>query len=167
MSSVPPGSNGPHTIHPHIHHETLAFARRRSAQDRVSDRITGAAGSMPFVYAHVAWFTAWILLNSGLLGRSVKFDPYPFGLLTLVVSLEAIFLATFVMISQNREAARSEVRSELDFETNVRSEVWLRAIAKTVGVDPVVVERHVTAAVTSARAELMRPPAAQKRGGSV
>jgi uncharacterized membrane protein len=59
----------------------------------------------------------------------------PFGLLTLIVSLEAIFLSTFVMISQNRESARSDTRSEIDFETNVLSEVWLEALANHLGLD--------------------------------
>jgi uncharacterized membrane protein len=65
----------------------------------------------------------------------VRFDPFPFGLLTLIVSLEAIFLSTFVLLSQNREAARQDLRSEIDFETNVLSEVWLEAVADKLGID--------------------------------
>jgi len=67
--------------------------RRENLQDRIADRITAFAGSMIFVYVHVAWFLVWILAGV---------ESYPFGLLTMIVSLEAIFLSTFVMISQNR-----------------------------------------------------------------
>ena len=78
--------------------------RSESRQNRIADQITAFAGSMRFVYAHIVWFGIWIVLNVGLLGFLVGkgFDPFPFGLLTMVVSLEAIFLSTFVMISQNR-----------------------------------------------------------------
>jgi uncharacterized membrane protein len=68
--------------------------RAKSAQNRVADAITRFAGSMWFVYLHIAWFTVWIALGV---------ERYPYGLLTMVVSLEAIFLSTFVMISQNRQ----------------------------------------------------------------
>jgi uncharacterized membrane protein len=108
-----------------------AIRRRQRLQDRVADRITAFAGSMAFVYLHVAWFTAWIVVNV----TGWRFDPYPFGLLTLIVSLEAIFLSTFVMLSQNREAARSDLRAQLDFETNALSEAWLEALGSKLGVD--------------------------------
>jgi uncharacterized membrane protein len=67
--------------------------RRESLQNRIADRITRFAGSMVFVYVHVVWFAVWI---------GLRVESYPFGLLTMIVSLEAIFLSTFVMISQNR-----------------------------------------------------------------
>jgi uncharacterized membrane protein len=115
-----------------VRHELVVFDKeRRQLQDRLADKITAFAGSMLFVYLHVFWFTAWILVNV----TPWRFDPYPFGLLTLIVSLEAIFLSTFVMLSQNREAARSELRSEIDFETNVLSETWLEAIADSLSID--------------------------------
>jgi uncharacterized membrane protein len=67
--------------------------RSRNVQDRIADAITHFAGSMPFVYLHIIWFTLWIALGV---------EKFPFGFLTMLVSLEAIFLSTFVMISQNR-----------------------------------------------------------------
>ena len=70
-----------------------AEERSRSLQNRIADAITEFAGSMPFVYLHIVWFAAWI---------GFRVESYPFGLLTMIVSLEAIFLSTFVMISQNR-----------------------------------------------------------------
>ncbi len=104
---------------------------RQRLQDRVADQITALSGSMAFVYLHVIWFTVWIVGNV----YWWRFDPFPFGLLTLVVSLEAIFLSTFVLLSQNRESARSDERAEIDFETNVLSEVWLEAMAAQLGID--------------------------------
>lgn len=74
----------------------------------MAGKITDFAGSMRFVYLHAVWFAVWIIANSGLpvVGLAiVPWDPFPFGLLTLVVSLEAIFLSTFVMIAQNRQSA--------------------------------------------------------------
>jgi uncharacterized membrane protein len=124
-----------------MRHERLLLGQaRRRLQDRAADRITAFSGSMPFVYLHIVWFTVWIVANTL---TPLVFDPYPFGLLTLVVSLEAIFLSTFVMLSQNRETKRSEIRSEIDFETNVLSEVWLEAVADKLGID--VDEVHASA----------------------
>jgi uncharacterized membrane protein len=81
----------------------FAEARAKSLQNRVADAITNFAGSMIFVYVHVVWFALWIVL---------RVESYPFGLLTMIVSLEAIFLSTFVMISQNRADAKREVLSQ-------------------------------------------------------
>ncbi|MFF7749263.1 DUF1003 domain-containing protein [Streptomyces sp. NPDC007971] len=91
----------------------------RGTEDRIADAITAFAGTMPFVYVHAAWFTVWIVCNEGVFGQEAVWDPFPFGLLTMIVSLEAIFLSTFVMVSQNRQAARENIRADLDFETNV------------------------------------------------
>ena len=135
-------------------HETVVFSRLRGDQDRVADAITRFAGSMSFVYLHLGWFAVWILLNLGLLGSALVFDDFPFGLLTMVVSLEAIFLSTFVMISQNREAARADVRASLDFETNLEAEILVRAIAKHVGVDMAAVNHAVRAEIDRAEQDL-------------
>ncbi len=80
-----------------------AEERARSVQNRIADAVTRFAGSMPFVYLHVIWFSLWIGLGV---------EAYPFGLLTMIVSLEAIFLSTFVMISQNRADAKRESLAE-------------------------------------------------------
>lgn len=77
-----------------------AEKRAESAQNRVADKITDFAGSMRFVYLHILWFGLWIGLGA---------EKYPYGLLTMIVSLEAIFLSTFVMISQNRADAKRQV----------------------------------------------------------
>ena len=77
-----------------------AAQSQRSSADRVADRVTRFCGSMGFVWVHVVWFAAWIIGNTLLPIKAI--DPYPFSFLTLVVSLEAIFLSTFIMISENR-----------------------------------------------------------------
>src|SRR6185295_16080422 len=71
----------------------LKASGERSSQDRIADAITSFSGSMAFVYLHLAWFSIWVLLNTGRYGVH-PFDPFPYGLLTMVVSLEAIFLST-------------------------------------------------------------------------
>jgi uncharacterized membrane protein len=124
------------------------------AQDRAADQITSFAGSLKFVYIHSVWFGLWILLNLGVFSASLVFDKFPFGLLTMIVSLEAIFLSTFVMVSQNRQAARADIRSELDFETNLRSEIWSVHIGQALGVDPSHVEEVVRQAIEGSRAQL-------------
>ncbi|MFI6544301.1 DUF1003 domain-containing protein [Streptomyces prunicolor] len=137
-----------------LRQERVVFARMRSTQDRVADAITAFAGTMLFVYLHALWFAVWIALNEGLLGRAGIFDPYPYGLLTMIVSLEAIFLSTFVMVSQNRQAARENVRADLDFETNLRSEVWSAHIGAALGLDPREVEQRVQELLTENRAKM-------------
>jgi uncharacterized membrane protein len=92
--------------------ERQAKERARSVQNRIADRITDFAGSMTFVYLHVLWFAVWI-------GFGV--EGYPYGLLTMIVSLEAIFLSTFVLISQNRTDAKRQVVANLEWKT-VREE---------------------------------------------
>jgi uncharacterized membrane protein len=104
----------------------LDASQRRELEDRVAGAITDFAGSMRFVYIHTAWFALWIVLNAGLLlaiGLGiVPFDPFPFGLLTLIVSLEAIYLSTFVMIAQNRQSAVADARAQADYTVNVQAE---------------------------------------------
>lgn len=93
-----------------------------SFEGRLAEGITRFAGSMPFAYLHALWFTFWIAANHGLFEPYVPvFDPFPYGLLTMVVSLEAIFLATFIMIAQNRQALIETYR-ELEEEQEAAEE---------------------------------------------
>jgi CRP/FNR family transcriptional regulator, cyclic AMP receptor protein len=90
---------------------------------RVADFLAALSGTFKFLLLHAAWFTVWIALNLGAvpwLGLA-PFDPYPFGLLTMVVSLEAIFLSCFVLISQSRSAAKERIRSDVEYEANIRA----------------------------------------------
>ena len=89
-----------------------ARERAENVQNRIADKITDFAGSMMFVYLHILWFGTWI---------GFRVEHYPFGLLTMIVSLEAIFLSTFVMISQNRADAKRQVVANLEWKT-VREE---------------------------------------------
>jgi uncharacterized membrane protein len=96
-------------------------AAYRSPLERFVDRLNAVAGATPFLMVHVVWFAIWILWNTGLLGLK-KFDPYPFGFLTMVVSLEAIFLSIFVLMAQQRESAIAELREELSLQVSLRVE---------------------------------------------
>jgi uncharacterized membrane protein len=97
-----------------------AAEQKCSPSDRLASAINRFCGSMAFVWVHVAWFTVWILWNT--LGRANPIDPYPFSFLTLVVSLEAIFLSTFIMISENRQGRLEERRAHLDLQINLLAE---------------------------------------------
>ncbi|MEI1375571.1 DUF1003 domain-containing protein [Nostoc sp. UHCC 0926] len=96
-------------------------AKKRNLQDRIADAITSFSGHIVFVYVHLVWFGAWIILNTGKLGVH-PFDPFPYGLLTMVVSLEAIFLSTFVLISQNQLSQESEYRANLNLQIALLTE---------------------------------------------
>jgi len=97
-----------------------AAKANRSEANRLADLIARFCGSMTFVWVHVVWFAGWVLANS--LPGIRHFDPFPFTFLTLVVSLEAIFLSTFILISQNHETALSERRNQLDLQINLLTE---------------------------------------------
>jgi uncharacterized membrane protein len=90
--------------------------------DRISDWLAWFSGSMPFLISHSVWFIVWITLNTVILGDRA-FDPFPFGLLTMIVSLEAIFLACFVLISQSRQAQKDKVRADIEYEVNIKAEL--------------------------------------------
>ncbi len=94
---------------------------QRTLQERLADGITKFSGQMAFAYFHIVWFGTWIVINLGILGIK-PFDPFPFGLLTMVVSLEAIFLATFVLITQNRLGAEADRREDLDLQMDLLTE---------------------------------------------
>jgi uncharacterized membrane protein len=96
-------------------------AADRTVIERIADKLTRVAASQWFLLAHVFWFGLWILVNSGVTPLR-PFDPYPFGFLTMVVSLEAIFLSIFVLMTQHREAAIAELREELTLQVNLRME---------------------------------------------
>lgn len=93
-----------------------------SALQRVADWISWFSGSMSFLLLNALWFIIWIALNTMPLGVA-QFDPYPFGLLTMIVSLEAIFLSCFVLISQNRQAEKDRVRSDIEYDVNIKAEL--------------------------------------------
>jgi uncharacterized membrane protein len=124
-------------------------------QDRIANAITRFSGSMVFVYLHLAFVGSWTAINAGLIPGIARFDP-TFVILATIASVEAIFLSTFVLISQNRAAAEADRRAELDLQTNLLSEHEITrllsltiAIAQHLGMDEAAdpslreLERHV------------------------
>lgn len=113
----------------------------RSFSDRIADGIATFCGSIHFVWLHIVWFGGWIVFNAW--PGSKHLDPFPFTFLTLIVSLEAIFLSTFILISQNHASRQSERRNQLDLQINLLAEQentkmlnLLEQIAEKIGVDP-------------------------------
>ena len=112
----------------------------RTIGEKIAEVIAAFCGSMIFVYVHIVWFTGWILINSVF--TFAQFDPFPYTFLTLVVSLEAIFLSTFILISQNHETQLTERRNQLDLQVNLLAEQentkmldLLQRIAEKVGIE--------------------------------
>ena len=97
----------------------------RTTVERVADAIAAFSGSIPFLALHTLWFVLWVGWNTL---RPHGFDPYPFGLLTMIVSLEAIFLSVFVLLSQSRQAAKDRVRSDIEYDVNVKAEMEVTAL---------------------------------------
>jgi uncharacterized membrane protein len=95
---------------------------RRSPAERFADWLTDYFGTVGFLSMNALWFVVWIVINMGWIPGIRPFDPFPFGLLTMVVSLEAIFLAIIVLISQNRAAKIADLREEIDLQINTLAE---------------------------------------------
>jgi uncharacterized membrane protein len=97
------------------------IARESRVHERIADRVADFIGNPYFIVVHAVWFLLWIAVNTGLVTFSPMFDMYPFGLLGIILSIEAIFITGFLLISQNRQSAHADKRSELDYEVNVRT----------------------------------------------
>lgn len=118
-----------------IKNPNVAFhATRITMWQRFSDIVARVAASQWFTLFHVMWFGLWIIINLAasidILPKSFAFDPFPFGLLTMVVSLEAIFLSIFVMVSQNRQAEKDRLRIDLDYQVNVKAQNEIQTMAR-------------------------------------
>ncbi|EKD76069.1 MAG: hypothetical protein ACD_43C00234G0004 [uncultured bacterium] len=117
------------------HHHIKSFQAEVNAQrgpfGRVADFLTTRFGSIAFLSINVLWFIAWIIINTNLLPIE-PFDPYPFGLLTMIVSLEAIILSIVVLISQNRASHIADVREEMDLQLDVITEKEITKIMELV-----------------------------------
>ncbi len=109
-------------LHEHIQSFKAKMDRKRTFSDRVADKITTAFGSASFFIFNALFFMTWIIWNNGWIPGVSAFDPYPYGMLTMVVSLEAIFLSIFVLISQNHASNTADLREEIDLQINVRAE---------------------------------------------
>ncbi len=122
----------------------------RTGTEALSDWITAKAASGPMLVIHVIWFAAWIAVNVGAIGGMAPFDPFPFPFLTMAVSLEAIFLALFVLASQNRLARQADKREHLDLQIDLLTERemtavlhLLRDIASHLQVETTVTPNHI------------------------
>lgn len=109
----------------------LRFHRKKTAVEKVADVLTGFFGTLAFLLLNLMFFVVWIIWNLDLHPAMSPFDPYPFGMLTMIVSLEAIILSIVVLISQNRANKVADAREEIDFEVDVASEQQITEILKT------------------------------------
>lgn len=98
-----------------------AVEERLTTIQRIADVLADFSGRFSFLIVHALWFAVWILMNVDVIPGVHAFDPFPFGLLTMIVSLEAIFLSCMVLISQNRQGAKDRIRSEVEYEANIRA----------------------------------------------
>ena len=99
--------------------EELASASRW--HERIADRVATFVGTPHFLAVHAAWFVIWVAINTGIVAVMARFDEYPFGLLGIVLAIEAIFITGILLISNNRQSAHADLRGELDYEVNVRT----------------------------------------------
>jgi uncharacterized membrane protein len=95
--------------------------RETRPHEKIADSVTGFIGHPYFLVVHTLWFALWVAVNTGLFMIARQFDAYPFSLLGIVLSIEAIFITGFVLISQNRQSTHADKRAELDYEVNVRT----------------------------------------------
>jgi uncharacterized membrane protein len=105
-----------------IHSMKVKADAKRTRSEKLADWMTSHFGSIGFLTLNVGWFVLWLLVNGGLVPAFKPFDPFPFSLLTMIVSLEAIILSVFVMISQNRAAKIDELREEVDLQVDIITE---------------------------------------------
>lgn len=123
-------SQNPDTARHNIKSLKAKYMAKRTFLEKLADWMTEIFGSIPFLIINVTWFIAWIIINQGLFPLIQPFDPFPYGLLTMVVSLEAIILSTFVLISQNRISKIDNLREELDLHIDVITESELTKVMK-------------------------------------
>ncbi len=111
-----------HTVSRNINDE---FEDKRTRLMKIADWISEFSGSLPFLFIHCVLFAIWIGLNTGPVGRSAigGWDPFPYGFLTMCVSLEAILLSVFVLLSQNRQVARDRTRNDIEYQINLKAEL--------------------------------------------
>ena len=112
---------------------------KRTRAEVIADWMTGALGSIRFLVLNVIWFFSWIIINTGLVPGIPPFDPYPFGLLTTTVSLEAIILAIFVLMSQNRAERVDDLREEIDLQVDIITE---RELTKLIKMTEILMEKN-------------------------
>ena len=105
---------------------------QQTSLTRIADAVPRMVGNLSSTVLHAVFFAGWIAINLGIAGELRRFDPYPFGLLSVIISLEAIFLTLFVLTSQNRQGARDRIRSDIEFETSINTEVKIARLHEKV-----------------------------------
>jgi uncharacterized membrane protein len=138
------------------------FAQERSTLDRISDGISTFAGSVQFIIAHVVVFGAWVLLNTSWLLGGHAFDPYPYIFLNFVLGVEAVFLGTFVLMSQNRQNRQAEQRARLDLQVGLLAEQettktlqMLQRICEHLGIPEVSKDRELQQMIETTHVEAL------------
>jgi uncharacterized membrane protein len=126
------------------------FLKQRSIGDRISEVVSNLAGSIGFVIVHAVVFSAWIVINLGLIPGLPVFDRFPFGLLSLIVGLEAIFLSTFVLMTQNRQSHQADHWAHLDLQISLLAEQEIakilqlsRAVCRRLGIENQIQDRDL------------------------
>lgn len=130
QQDIPTLSQNPSIARHNIKSLKAKYMAERTFLEKAADWLTEAFGSVPFLMFNVLWFTVWIAINQGIFPLITPFDPFPYGLLTMIVSLEAIILSTFVLISQNRMSKIENLREELDLHVDVITESELTKVMK-------------------------------------
>jgi uncharacterized membrane protein len=115
-----------------FHFVTEDVAAQSTVLEKLADKITYFTGHPHFVTVHVLWFSFWILINSGLIAVGNVFDVYPYSLLGIILSIEAILITSFILISQSRENRVTEIRDKLEYEVNVQSYRKLKELQETI-----------------------------------
>ena len=133
-----------------------AIEDKRTTVQKVADWIAEFSGSISFLVLHIVLFTVWIVVNLGWVPGVPIFDPFPYGLLTMAVSLEAIFLSVFVLLSQNRQVAKDRIRSDIEYEVNLKAELEVAHLHEKVD--------HLTAEVARRLAAIEQSLARSPRG---
>jgi uncharacterized membrane protein len=148
--------------------------RKRTAFERVADFLLQHIGSVPFLVFHVCLFVVWLVVNLGLITGALPFDPFPFGLLTMILSMEQSLLTVFILISQNRAADIAELRNELDLQVSVLAEEeiskalrLLHLIGVKLDIDEIINDAELRIMETSLDHEEMEKETLQELGGKV
>ena len=116
-----------------IHGYQAKHNLRKTRAEKIADKVTDFTGSVAFLVINGIWFVVWIFMNLNLIPSIKAFDPFPFALLTMIVSLEAIFLSIFVLISQNRQSKIADLRQEIDLQINMISEEEITKMMQMIG----------------------------------
>lgn len=116
----------------HLYSLKAAADAKRSFSEKLADTIVAFFGSIPFLLFHLVWFAGWVLVNTGFVDSVAAFDLFPFGLLTMMVSLESIFLAIFLLISQARAQKIADLREEINLLVTTQSEQEITEILRIV-----------------------------------